>query len=120
MFEMVGDVNGKVAVIVDDMISTGGTLRHAAEMLCMRGASSVMAYAVHPVLAGNAVELIRDSMLERVVVTNTIPVPPECRDGKIEVINIAWLLAEAIRRIHEGSSVSALFQATHFRQELLV
>jgi ribose-phosphate pyrophosphokinase len=55
-----------------------------------------------------------------VVVTNTIPVPPEYRDSKIEILNIAWLIAEAIRRIHEGSSVSALFQAARFRQELLI
>ena len=120
VLEMVGEVEGKTAVIVDDMISTGGTLVEAAELLVDRGASRVLAYAVHPVLAGEAPQLIRHSMLERVVVTNTIPVPPESRDGKLEIINIAWLIAEAIRRIHEGSSVSALFQAARLRQESLI
>jgi ribose-phosphate pyrophosphokinase len=120
VLEMVGDVEGKTAVIVDDMISTGGTLAEAAHLLYTRGAASVVAYAVHPVLAGDAMERIRRSNLEHVVVTNTIPVPPECRDSKLEILNIAWLIAEAIRRIHEGSSVSALFNAARFRQELLI
>lgn len=120
VLEMVGDVEGKKAVIVDDMISTGGTLQEAAELLLRRGATSVMAFAVHAVLAGEAPQIIRASPLERVVVTNTILVPPQMRDGKIEVISVAGLIAEAIRRIHEGSSVSALFQASRFRQELLI
>jgi ribose-phosphate pyrophosphokinase len=120
VLEMVGDVEGKVAVIVDDMISTGGTLVEAADLLLDRGASRVLAYAVHPVLADDAPELIRKSNLERVVVTNTILVPPNCRDPKIEIRDIAWLIGEAIRRTHEGSSISALFQATRLRQELLV
>ena len=120
VLEMVGDVEGKTAVIVDDMVSTGGTLAEAAEVLLDRGAERVMAYAVHPVLAGEAPELIRDSKLERVVVTNTILVPPDRLDSKIEVVNISWLIAEAIRRIHEGSSISELFRAVRFRQELLI
>ena len=120
VLEMVGDVDGKVAVIVDDMISTGGTLAEAADVLLDRGAQRVMAYAVHPVLADDAPELIRRSNLERVVVTNTILVPSHCRDPKIEIRDIAWLIGEAIRRTHEGSSISALFQATRLRQELLV
>ncbi len=120
VLEMVGDVEGKTAVIVDDMISTGGTLIEAADLLVARGARSVLAYAVHPVLADEAPRLIRNSSLQRVVVTNTVPIPAECWDDKIEVINIAWLIAQAIRRIHEGSSVSALFQAARFRQETLI
>lgn len=120
MLEMVGDVEGKTAIIVDDMISTGGTLVEAAGLLIERGAASVQAYAVHPILAGNAVDLIRQSNLERVVVTNSIPVPPEARDGKITVLSVAPLIGEAIRRIHEGRSISALFQTARFRQELLI
>jgi ribose-phosphate pyrophosphokinase len=120
VLEMVGDVEGKVAVIVDDMISTGGTLEEAALVLRDRGAISVMAYAVHAILADDASEIIRRSPLEKVVVTNTIQVPPDSRSEKIEVKDISWLLAEAIRRIHEGSSISALFKAARWRQELLI
>lgn len=120
MLEMVGDVDGKTAVIVDDMISTGGTLKDAAQLLVDRGAASVMAYAVHPVLASDACEIIRDSLLDRVVVTDTIYIPPESLDGKFEIVSVSWLIAEAIRRIHEGSSISALFQAARFRQEMLI
>ncbi len=120
MLEMVGDVAGKTAVIVDDMISTGGTLVEATNLLLDRGAFSVMAYAVHPVFSDRAVELIRGSNLEQVVVTNSIIVPPGARDGKVRVLSVAPLIGEAIRRIHEGRSVSALFEATRFRQELLI
>jgi ribose-phosphate pyrophosphokinase len=120
VLDMVGDVAGKMAIIVDDMISTGGTLVEAAETLLKRGAHSVMAYAVHPILAADATEIIRDSPLSRVVVTDTIFLPPDMRDGKIQVISVSWLIAEAIRRIHEGRSVSALFQAARLRQESLI
>src|SRR5947209_18425785 len=119
VLEMVGDVEGKIAVIVDDMISTGGTLDEAANVLLQRGATRVWAYAVHPVFAGNALDLISDSVLERVVVPNSIPVSPDAHNNKVEVRNISPLIAEAIKRIHEGSSVSALFQEIRFRQGLL-
>ena len=120
VLEMVGDVRGRTAVIVDDMISTGGTLEEAADVLLARGAKSVMAYAVHPIMADNACELIRRSKLERVVVTNTIQLPDSCKDHKIIIEPIDWLIGEAIRRTHEGSSISTLFQAPRFRQEPLI
>lgn len=109
VLEMVGDVAGKTAIIIDDMISTGGTLAEAAKILIERGAREVYAAATHPVLAADAPQLMRESVLREVVVTNTIPVPPEMRDSKIKVLTIAPLIAEAIMRIHKDLSLSALF-----------
>lgn len=107
--EMVGDVEGKTAVIVDDMISTASTLAVASEKLLERGAARVFACAVHPVFAGNAVEVIERSPLERVFVTDTLPLPDGQRSSKVEVLTVAPLLAEAITRIHKDLSISALF-----------
>ncbi len=109
ILEMVGEVEGKRAIIVDDMISTGGTLIEATEYLLKRGAREVYACATHPVFAGPAVELIRRSPLKQVVVTDTIPVPVEARDHKIVLVSVAQLFAEAIARIHTDRSVSELF-----------
>jgi len=108
--DMVGDVAGKTAVIVDDMISTGGTLAMAAQMLLDRGASKIFVAATHGIFAADALEIIAASPIEKVFVTDTIPLP----DGghsheKIEVVSVAPLLAEAIMRIHKGLSVSAIF-----------
>jgi ribose-phosphate pyrophosphokinase len=108
VIEMVGDVEGCNAVIVDDMIAGGGTLVQAAELLLERGAKSVRAAAVHGIFAGDALRLIQDSKIEKVYVTDTIPLPPNA-PRKIEVLSIAPLLAEAIVRIHKDLSISALF-----------
>jgi ribose-phosphate pyrophosphokinase len=107
--EMVGDVDGKVAVIVDDMISTGGTLVLAANLLLERGASEVYAAATHGIFAGNALDLIADSRIKKLLVTDSIPLPPGCNKSSIELVTVAPLLAEAITRIHKDLSVSALF-----------
>lgn len=120
VLEMVGDVEGRIAVIVDDMISTGGTLIEAANVLLERGARTVWAYAVHGIFAGDGLRMIEESVLDRVVVTNTIPIPAAMQDGKIEVVSIAWLIAEAIQRIHQGRSISELFQGMRVRQEMLI
>jgi len=106
--EMVGDVDGKVAVIVDDMISTGGALIQAAGLLHERGAAAVHVAATHGIFAGDALEQIAASGIDRVFVTDTIPIP---LDGafKVEVVSVGPLLAEAIMRTHKGLSVSALF-----------
>lgn len=109
VMDMVGDVQGKTAIIVDDMISTGGTLAEAASMLLSRGARRVYAAATHGLFADEAVQLLADSSIERIVVTDTVRVPGVKADSKIEVVSVASLLAEAIMRIHKNLSVSALF-----------
>jgi len=109
VIEMVGDVEGKTAVIVDDMISTASTLIEAADKLMERGARRVFATAVHGLFAGNAIELIDRSPIEQVIVTDTLPLGPLKSSEKIEVLTVAPLLAEAITRIHKDLSISALF-----------
>jgi ribose-phosphate pyrophosphokinase len=107
--EMVGDVEGRTAVVVDDMISTGGTLVLAAETLKERGAAHVHAAATHGIFAADALALIDSSPIERVFVTDTVPLPTSGPTGKIETMSVAPLLAEAIMRIHKNLSISALF-----------
>ncbi len=95
--DMVGDVRGRRAILVDDIISTGGTLLQAADMVLQHGARSVEACATHGVFAPGAVEALEASPIERVVVTNTIPVEPR---GRLQVVSVASLFAQAIERIH--------------------
>lgn len=110
VMNVVGEVKGKVAILVDDIIDTGGTLVHSAEALKENGATHVHACCVHPVLSGSAVDRIISSPIERLVVSDTIPLEAKVKGCKrITVISIAELLAEAIRRIHEEGSVSELF-----------
>ncbi len=110
IMNVIGEVHGKVAVLLDDMIDTAGTLTQAANALVDKGASKVFAYATHAVLSGPAVERIQKSPIAEVVVTDTIALPPEaaaCK--KIRVLSVAELLAEAVRRIHNADSLSSLF-----------
>lgn len=107
--EMVGEVRDKTAVLVDDMISTGGTIVEATHRLLERGARAVHCVAVHAPFAPDAIERLCDSPLENIVVTNTIPLTIDARRDKIQVLTVAPLLAEVIRRIHDDVSVSALF-----------
>ncbi len=109
MLEMVGDVDGKTAIIVDDMISTGGTLAQAAQALKDRGARDVYACATHGIFAGNAHAVIGESVLVETIVTNTIPSSDEARQARIRSMSVAPLFAEAIMRIHKDLSLSALF-----------
>lgn len=107
--EMVGEVEGKTAIIVDDMISTGGTLAEAARALKERGAKAVYACATHGIFAADAVQIVDRSVLVQTVVTDTIPPPPGFDKARVRVLSVASLFAEAIIRIHKDLSVSALF-----------
>ncbi|MBW1740897.1 MAG: ribose-phosphate pyrophosphokinase [Deltaproteobacteria bacterium] len=107
---VVGNVKGKIAVILDDMVDTAGTLTQAALALKERGASEVHACCAHPVLSGPAIKRITESEIQTLVVTNTIPLGENAKGcDKIRVLSVSKLLAEAIHRCHTGSSVSSLF-----------
>jgi ribose-phosphate pyrophosphokinase len=110
VMNIIGDVKGKTAVVLDDMVDTAGTLCKAAEALKQQGANEVHACITHPVLSGPAVSRIKESVLESLVVTNTIPLREEAQKvDKIKVLSVSDLLGEAIRRIHKDDSVSSLF-----------
>jgi ribose-phosphate pyrophosphokinase len=110
VMHIIGEVEGRSCLILDDMIDTAGTLVNAASALMNAGAKRVAACASHAVLSGPAVKRIADSALAEVIVTNSIPLPEEAKTiGKFKVVSIARLLAEAIRRIHNSDSVSSLF-----------
>ncbi len=110
VMNIVGDIEGRDCVIVDDMIDTAGTLVNAAQSLKEQGANRVMAVATHPILSGPALERIENSVLEQVVVTDTVPLVAEAqKSNKFVVLSVAPLLGEAIRRIHHSDSVSSLF-----------
>ena len=110
---VVGDVNGKTAVVVDDMISTGGTLVKAAEKLIELGATEVYTLATHGIFAGDAIEQLQHSPIKKVIVPDTIPRASSIRDAidssKIEILPISQTIADAIRRITSNRSVSELF-----------
>jgi ribose-phosphate pyrophosphokinase len=110
VMHIIGDVKGKDAILVDDMIDTAGTLTSAAKALMEAGARTVSACASHAVLSGPAIQRITDSPLSEVVVTDTIPLRPEAKAcPKIKQLSVARLLGEAIKRIHHGDSISSLF-----------
>ena len=109
VMNIIGDINGTDVIIVDDMIDTAGTLCNAAEAIKERGAKSVSACATHAVLSGPAIERIQNSVLEEVVLLDTILLPEEKRIEKIKVLSVAPVLAEAIARIYSDKPVSTLF-----------
>jgi ribose-phosphate pyrophosphokinase len=110
VMNVIGDVGGKTCLIVDDMIDTGGTLTRGAKALVDKGADKVYACCTHGVFAGDAIKIVCDSPMEQVVTTNSIPLSPEGQKcTKIKVLHVGKLLAEAIRSIHEETSVSKLF-----------
>ena len=110
VMHVIGEIEGRNCVIMDDMIDTAGTLVKAAEVLKERGAKSVFAYCTHPVFSGPAVDRIAGSALDEVVITNTIPLSAAARAcPKIRQLSAAFLFAESIRRISDGESVTSLF-----------
>ena len=111
VMNLIGEVEGRCCLLVDDMVDTAGTLCKAADALKERGAAKVVAYCTHAVLSGNALENIRDSELDELVVTDTIPLSAEAKAiSKIRQLTIADLLAESMRRVANEESISALFQ----------
>jgi len=110
IMNIIGDIQGKTALLLDDMVDTAGTLSQAANALRKEGAKKVVACCTHPVLSGQAIEKINQSDLEELVVTDTIPLRNEAKGcKKIVVLSVAQLLGEAIKRIHNNDSVSSLF-----------
>ncbi len=110
VMNIIGDVKGRTCILVDDLVDTAGTLCQAAQALKDHGAVRVVSYCTHPVLSGKAVASIAESALDEVVVTDTIPLRPEAREcRKIRQLSVAEMLAETIRRIAVGESVSSLY-----------
>ncbi|KNF07803.1 ribose-phosphate pyrophosphokinase Prs [Gottschalkia purinilytica] len=109
VMNVIGDIEGKDVIIVDDIIDTAGSMTKAAKVLQDFGAKKVYACCTHAVLSGPAIERIQDSVIEKLVVTDTIPLTKEKQIDQIEVVSVAPIFAEAIRRIYQNESVSKLF-----------
>ncbi len=109
VYSVVGDVKGKVAIMVDDLVDTAGTLVKGAELLKKEGAKAIYACATHAVLSGPANQRLDDSPIEKLIVTNSIPQDPKLISKKVTILSVAKLLGEAIARIHDDTSVSELF-----------
>ncbi|QGG96007.1 ribose-phosphate diphosphokinase [Actinomarinicola tropica] len=107
--DVIGDVAGRTCVLIDDMIDTAGTIVAAAEQLAEKGASRILAAATHGVFSGPAIDRLKNSPIEKIVVTNTLPLPPEKQLDKIEVLSVANIIADAIDAVFEDTSVSEIF-----------
>jgi ribose-phosphate pyrophosphokinase len=107
---LIGDVDGKTCVIIDDMIDTAGTFCAAADLLKEKGAKTIYGLATHGIFSGNALQTIEDSSFEKVVVTNTVPIDTHGITKKIDVVSVAPLLGDAINAIANSRSVSAIFE----------
>ena len=111
IMNIIGDVKDKRCILIDDMIDTGGTLCKAAEALKERGAKRVFAYATHPIFSGNAANNLRNSVIDEVVVCDTIPLSDEIKSlPNVRTLTLSGMLAEAIRRISNEESISAMFE----------
>ncbi len=121
LLNVIGEVRGRRAIIVDDEIDTAGTLTQIVGALEREGVTEIYACATHGVLSGSSIERIRDANVREVVMTDSIPLPPEKQLAKIKSLSVAPLIGEAIRRIHRGESVGALFSSeVSFTQDLLL
>ena len=109
IMNIIGNIEGKRVIIVDDMIDTAGTITNAANALKERGAIGVDACCTHPVLSGPAIERIEKSAIDELIVLDTIQLPEEKKISKIKMVSVAPIFADAINRVHEGMSVSKLF-----------
>lgn len=111
VMHIIGDVKGRDCIIVDDMIDTGGTLCKAAEALKEHGARNIYAYATHAVFSGSAVTNVANSVIDEFIVTDSIPLTPEMKaTGKVKVLSLDGMMAEALRRVSNEESISAMFQ----------
>ena len=108
VMNVIGDVNGKDVILIDDMVDTAGTLVKAAKAFKERGANSVLAFCTHPVLSGKARQNLASGAIDELVVTDTIPLNEPCEH--VQVISVASLFAEVIRRVYHGESVNGLFE----------
>jgi ribose-phosphate pyrophosphokinase len=106
---VVGEVEDRPCVLVDDMIDTGTTIAKGAQALAAMGAGPIFTGATHPILSGKAVQLLEEAPIEQVIVTNTVPIPEEKQFSKLRVLSIAPLIASALRAVFEDSSVSEIF-----------
>lgn len=114
VMNVIGDIEGKVVIMLDDLIDTAGTLINAAGAAMERGATTVYAMATHPVLSDSALERIEESAIQKLIVTDTIPLPEGYKSTKLEIVSVANIFGEAIKRIHEERSISKLFDSRDY------
>lgn len=114
VMNIIGDIDGKVVIMLDDLVDTAGTLINAAEAAMERGATTVYTMATHPVLSDRALERIEKSAIQKLIVTDTIPLPENYKSTKLEIVSVANIFGEAIKRIHEERSISKLFDGQDY------
>jgi ribose-phosphate pyrophosphokinase len=111
MLHVIGEVNGRNVLLIDDIVDTAGTMKEAVHLLRSEGAKKVYATCTHPVLSGDALDNLQASLLDKLTVTDTIALPKEKRLSMIEIVSVAEIFAKGIRSIHESRSISSLFSA---------